>query len=121
MGGRGVMPERGQVLCERLQRAGSDLLRGDRAGMVITPCEFERTTIDIQFAFDSAGRISGLVFRPSVRAAAAYTLPSYAKPSSFVEMEMTLGSGEWALPGTLTIHAGTGPKSGVLVHGSGPK
>ena len=40
--------------------------RIDDKQMVITPCEFERTTIDIQFAFDSAGRISGLVFRPSV-------------------------------------------------------
>src|SRR5829696_2587214 len=28
--------------------------------MVITACEFERATIDIQFAFDSAGRISGM-------------------------------------------------------------
>jgi len=35
--------------------------------MVITPCEFERAKVDVQFAFDSAGRISGLVFRPSVR------------------------------------------------------
>ena len=95
--------------------------RIDDKEMVITPCEFERTTIDIQFAFDSAGRISGLVFRPSVRTAAAYTLPSYAKPSSFVEREMTLGSSEWALPATLTIPAGTGPWPGVvLVHGSGP-
>lgn len=34
--------------------------RIDDKEMVITPCEFERTTIDIQFAFDSAGRISGL-------------------------------------------------------------
>ena len=62
--------------------------RIDDKDMVITPCEFERTTIDIQFAFDSASRISGLVFRPSVRTAAAYTLPSYAKPSSFVEREV---------------------------------
>jgi uncharacterized protein len=93
---------------------------GDK-DMVITPCEFERTTIDIQLAFDSAGRISGLVFRPSVRAAAAYTLPSYAKPSSFVERELTLGSTEWALPATLTTPTGAGPwPAVVLVHGSGP-
>jgi uncharacterized protein len=95
--------------------------RIDDKEMVITPCEFERTTIDIQFAFDSAGRISGLVFRPGVRTVATYTLPSYATPSSFVEREMTLGSSEWALPATLTIPAGTGPWPGVvLVHGSGP-
>jgi uncharacterized protein len=95
--------------------------RIDDKEMVITPCEFERATIDIQFAFDSAGRISGLVFRPTARTAAPYTLPSYAKPSSFFEREMTLGSSEWALPATLTIPSGTGPWPGVvLVHGSGP-
>lgn len=93
----------------------------DDKDMVITPCEFERMTIDIQFAFDSARRISGLVFRPTVRTAAPYTLPPYAKPSSFVDSELTLGSSEWLLPATLTIPSGTGPWPGVvLVHGSGP-
>jgi dienelactone hydrolase len=95
--------------------------RIDDKQMVITPCEFERTTIDIQFAFDGAGRISGLVFRPGVGTAPAYTLPSYANPSSFVAREMTLGSSEWFLPATLTVPAGSGPwPAVVLVHGSGP-
>ena len=95
--------------------------RIDDKQMVITPCEFVRATIDIQFAFDSAGRVSGLVFRPSVRTAAAYTLPSYATPSSFVEKETTVGPSEWALPATLTVPAGAGPwPAVVLVHGSGP-
>lgn len=99
----------------------SRVRRIDDKQMVITPCEFARTTIDIQFAFDNAGRISGLVFRPSVRTAAAYTLPSYANSSSFVERETTVGPSEWALPATLTLPAGTGPwPSVVLEHGSGP-
>jgi dienelactone hydrolase len=89
--------------------------------MVITPCEFERATMDIQFAFDSAGRISGLVFRPAASAAPPYTLPSYANPSTFAERETTVGSGEWALPATLTVPAANGPWPAlVLVHGSGP-
>src|SRR6187397_1508471 len=53
--------------------------------MVITPCAFERATIDVQFAFDTSGRISGLVFRPAASAfrpaagaASAYTPPAYA-------------------------------------------
>ena len=89
--------------------------------MVITPCDFERATIDIQFAFDSAGRISGLVFRRAASEPVPYTLPSYARPSSYVETAMTVGSGEWALPATLTMPAATGTVPAVvLVHGSGP-
>ena len=89
--------------------------------MVITPCEFERGTIDVQFAFDGAGRISGLAFRPAVSAPTPYTLPPYAIPSAYVETETTLGSAEWALPATLTMPAGTGTVPAVvLVHGSGP-
>ena len=89
--------------------------------MVITPCEFERGRIDVQFAFDSAGRISGLVFRPAASPAVPYTLPSYANPSSYAESEMTIGSGEWVLPATLTLPVGTASVPAViLVHGSGP-
>ena len=89
--------------------------------MVITPCEFERAAIDVQFAFDSAGRISGLVFRPAASAPVPYTLPSYASPSSYAETATTIGSGQWALPATLAMPAGTtSVPAVVLVHGSGP-
>jgi dienelactone hydrolase len=51
----------------------------------------------------------------------AYTLPPYAKPSSFIGGETTIGSGQWALPVTVTVPVGTGPwPAVVLVHGSGP-
>lgn len=49
------------------------------------------------------------------------TPPPYAKPDTFDESDVTVGSGEWALPGTLTMPKGTGPFPAlVLVHGSGP-
>src|SRR5262245_58182253 len=86
--------------------------------MVITPCEFERAKLDIQIAFDAGSRISGLFLRP---AAAPYAQPAYATPSGYTESEVTIGSGEWALPGTLTLPTGSGPFPAVfLVHGSGP-
>jgi fermentation-respiration switch protein FrsA (DUF1100 family) len=89
--------------------------------MAITPCEFERGTLDVQFAFDSAGRIGGMSIRPAGKPAAPYTPPSYANPSSFSERDITVGGGDWALPGTLTVPAGNGPwPAVVLVHGSGP-
>jgi dienelactone hydrolase len=89
--------------------------------MVITPCEFERATIDVQIAFDTDDRISGLAFRPAAAPPVAYVLPSYANPSSYTDAEITVGSGEWALPGTLSLPAGAGPfPAVVLVAGSGP-
>jgi fermentation-respiration switch protein FrsA (DUF1100 family) len=46
--------------------------------------------------------------------------PDYADPGSFTEQEVTVGSGEWSLPGTLTLPKGEGPFPAiVLVHGSG--
>jgi dipeptidyl aminopeptidase/acylaminoacyl peptidase len=39
----------------------------------------------------------------------------------FEEREVTIGAGEWQLPGTLTLPEGAGPfPAVVLVHGSGP-
>lgn len=88
--------------------------------MVITPCEFERAKIDVQLAFDTANRISGFVMRPAA-VAVPYEPPAYATPSSYTESDVTVGSGAWALPGTLTMPAGPGPFPAiVLVHGSGP-
>ena len=93
----------------------------DDKQMVITACTFERATVDVQFAFNSAGRISGMVFRPVASTPVPYALPPYAKPSAYAEHELTIGSGEWILPATLTMPAGTGPVPAiVLVHGSGP-
>jgi dienelactone hydrolase len=86
--------------------------------MVITPCQFEHAKIDVQFAFAADGRISGFAFRPG---AVSYSVPAYANPSAYTEQAVTVGSGEWALPATLTRPAGGGPFPGVvLVHGSGP-
>ena len=88
--------------------------------MVITACAFERATIDVQFAFDPGGRISGLVFRPVSNVASAYTLPSYANAAAYTESERTIGSADWPLPGTLTMPAGArSAPAVVLVHGSG--
>jgi dienelactone hydrolase len=111
---RGVGPHR---RCEQEPR----VVEINDKRMVITRCEFERASIDIQFAFDTSGHISGLVFRPVLPAAAPYTPPSYATPASYLEEEVTIGSGEWALPGTLTLPAGTDRSPlVVLVAGSGP-
>ena len=91
--------------------------------MVITACTFERARVDIQFAFDSAGKVSGFATRPGAVTAApdAYAAPSYANPDRYVEEDVTVGGPEWPLPGTLTLPSGTARVPAViLVHGSGP-
>jgi dienelactone hydrolase len=48
-------------------------------------------------------------------------MPAYVTTSAFKESEVTVGSGEWAVPGTIAMPVGTGPfPAVVLVHGSGP-
>jgi dienelactone hydrolase len=47
--------------------------------------------------------------------------PPYSQPATFKERAVTVGEGEWKLPGTLTVPVGAGPfPAVVLVHGSGP-
>jgi dienelactone hydrolase len=87
---------------------------------VYLTCEFEKATLDLRVVFDKAGRIAGYQLVPA-GPPARYGPPAYADPAKFEETEVTVGSGEWKLPGTLTMPKGAGPFPGlVLVHGSGP-
>jgi dienelactone hydrolase len=86
--------------------------------LVFVTCEFEKATLEAKLVFDKEGRISGLNFVPPQSTAP----PPYARKESFTESGVTIGSGEWRLPGTLTMPKGGGPfPAVVLVHGSGPQ
>ncbi|MGB9978902.1 alpha/beta hydrolase [Methanobacterium sp.] len=86
--------------------------------IVFIKCQFQRVDIDVQVVFNNQGQISGLNFVPVQM---IYNPPEYADESSFHEVDVTIGEGKWALPGTLTLPNGSGPFPGiVLVHGSGP-
>ncbi len=86
--------------------------------IVVIRCQFEEATLDTQVVFNHQGQISGLNFMP---VQTTYHPPDYVNQSSFHEVNVTVGSGKWALPGTLTIPNSSGPFPGlVLVHGSGP-
>ena len=88
--------------------------------IVLITCSFEKALLDARVVFDKEGKIAGLNFVPPAPPA-KYEPPAYADPAKFEETEVTVGSGEWALPGTLTKPKGNGPFPGlVLVHGSGP-
>ena len=86
--------------------------------IVIISCQFQMNIIDINIVFNEQGQISGLNFIPTQT---EYHPPQYVNESTFHEIEVTIGKGKWALPGTLTIPEVSGPFPGiVLVHGSGP-
>jgi hypothetical protein len=90
--------------------------------IVYVTWEFEKATIDLKIVFDQAGQVAGLFFQPTQSTPPPpYVPPAYADSDAFHEQEITVGSGEWALPGTLTLPVGDGPfPAVVLVHGSGP-
>jgi dienelactone hydrolase len=87
---------------------------------VTVQCEFQRAKVDVTVVFNASGQISGLQMKPAA-SATPYSTPPYVTTSAFKESEVTVGSGEWAVPGTIAMPVGTGPfPAVVLVHGSGP-
>ncbi|AUB61223.1 hypothetical protein BK009_11415 [Methanobacterium subterraneum] len=90
--------------------------------IVSVRCQFELSAIDVQLVFNSQGQISGLSLIPSKT---EYHPPAYVDISTFQEVEVTIGNGKWAVPGTLTIPNSSSDNTEsfpgvVLVHGSGP-
>jgi len=75
--------------------------------------------ITFRIVFDDLKEISGF-WTDKIETISPYVAPSYANISSFTESEVTIGSGAWELPATITIPNGEGPfPSVILVHGSG--
>jgi dienelactone hydrolase len=99
--------------------------RTERQGgydFVFFTSEFERATVDLKVVMDDAGRVAGFFIVP-VQAPATKDAPpaAYVNREAFQDRDVTVGSGEWTLPGTLSLPAGAGPfPAVVLVHGSGP-
>jgi uncharacterized protein len=88
--------------------------------IVLITCEFDKMTLDARVVFDQDRKIAGFQFVPPAPPV-KYEPPAYGDPARFEEKEVTVGSGEWKLPGTLTVPKGKGPFPAVLlVHGSGP-
>lgn len=88
---------------------------------IVVTCEFEMMSLDARVVFNDKRQVTGLFFVPTAPAAVAYAPPAYVQPASFQESEVAVGTGEWALPGTLSMPVGRGTHPAVvLVHGSGP-
>lgn len=103
------------------KQAGNRVQRVDVYDVVFVTCEFEKATLDAKVVYDGQGKVAGLFF-VSTQMAAKSTPPPYADKKLFREQPFTVGSGEWKLPGTLSLPLKTNPPCAavVLVHGSGP-
>lgn len=99
--------------------AGQEQPRGAYVAVTVQ-CEFERAKVDVTVVFSTSGQIAGLQMRPPA-SATPYSAPAYVISTAFKEREVTVGTGEWAVPGTVTMPVGAGPfPAVVMVHGSGP-
>jgi len=88
--------------------------------VVYITCAFEKQPLTFQISFNGKGQFAGFrTAAPGPRA--SWKAPEYAKPEMFEERPITVHSGHWDLPGSLTVPKGKGPFGAVvLVHGSGP-
>jgi dienelactone hydrolase len=90
--------------------------------LVSFPVKFLKGTVNVQLTMDAAGKVAGLYLRPPEQPLPpVWKHASYSKADSFKERQVTVGSGDWQLGGTLTVPVGKGPFPGVvLVPGPGP-
>ena len=83
-------------------------------------CEFENMSLNFRVKFNETNKISGLQFLPPTPKL-SYKIPNYARQDSILEKDIKISSGEYQLPGVLTLpKVGTHFPIVILVHGSGP-
>jgi dienelactone hydrolase len=101
---------------------GNPVTAKDGANTLVSfPVQFEHTPVNIQFTLNGSGQVAGLYFRPvSAPLPALWNRPSYSKPETFQEREVTVGADPWKLGGTLLVPVGKSKVPAVvLVHGPG--
>jgi uncharacterized protein len=85
---------------------------------VTIPVEYSKQTVNFTVYINASGQVAQMYLRPGL---AVWTHPDYSKQGAFKERDVTVGSDEWKLPGTLTYPTGkTGSPAVVLVPDSGP-
>jgi len=102
-----------------VQKIGEPSVRDMGLVSVVTiPVQFAKQNIDFTVPVNSGGQLSQLYLRPGQ---AVWAHPDYFKQGAFQAREVTVGSDEWKLPGTLTYPTGkTGSPAVILVPDSGP-
>ena len=124
----GLPPEKLELVWKALQmQLGSFNSTGEtwtnkRKGhtIVFVRCLFERGSLLAKVVYNPKGRIAGLFFVPDPNP--PKRTEKERPPKGVTEVEITVKTGEWKLPGTLSMPSEGGPFPAlVLVHGSGPQ
>jgi hypothetical protein len=67
---------------------------------VVSGCQFEKATLNVMLSFDAENKIAGMNITPRTPPAVTSAAPASTR---FTEESVTVGAGEWALPGTLSM------------------
>jgi uncharacterized protein len=84
---------------------------------VVLGCQFERAALNIRIGFDGQNKIGGFGIVPRPPASEPPATPTSTK---FKDEQVTIGTGPWTLPATLSMPVGPVAGAIALVHGSGP-
>ena len=92
----------------------------DSMDIVAVRCEFAKTKMDLQFAYNDAQKIMGMYFVPP-KSKNAYVTPEYAQQNKYYETKIAVKTGTMSLPGALCVPNNTkNPPVVILLAGSGP-
>ena len=92
----------------------------DSMDIVAVRCEFAKTKMDLQFAYNNAQKIMGMYFVPP-KSKNAYVTPEYAQQNKYYETKIAVKTGTMSLPGALCVPNNTkNPPVIILLAGSGP-
>jgi uncharacterized protein len=95
-------------------------------GMVVVkvPVTCEHDKLAVVVWVTEAGQLAGIELAPASAAEpiAPWEPPGYADPDTFDELDLVVGSGPLAVPGTLSLPRQSGPRPAVvLLGGAGPE
>ena len=96
--------------------------KGKEYDKTYTKCTFQNNILDVELAFTQSGRIYGFHFvDPSRVEASKYTPPPYDSAKGYTEVNITITTGKYKLPGVLTVpNTIKNPPVIIMVQGSGP-
>lgn len=100
------------------RQVSTRMTKKDGFDIVIVTCQFDKAMLDLLFTFNTDMQICGFFIVPAGQSSAEYKAPGYVNPASFTERQVMVGSGELALPATLTMPVGKRP---FRCHSSGSR